>query len=101
MVFNYCPASNYLMVAIIAPGAIIKGHGKRGGARSIIAYKAASRTFFIFGYAKNERSNMTTEERKIAKTLAAELLSYSAEQLDKLVKDGKLMEVEYHAQKLN
>ena len=79
----------------------LKGHGKRGGARSIIAYKAASRTFFIFGYAKNERSNMTTEERKIAKTLAAELLSYSAEQLKKLVKDGKLMEVEFHAQKLN
>lgn len=71
----------------------MKGQGKRGGARSIIVYKAAKKAFFIFGYAKNERANMSPTERKAAKALASELLSYSTAQLDQLVTDGKLIEV--------
>ncbi len=73
----------------------LKGHGKRGGARSIIAYQVSDKAFFIFGYAKNEKEDMTNEERKVAKAFASELLAYSAEQLNKLVKDGILIEVSY------
>lgn len=73
----------------------LKGHGKRGGARNIIAYKTADKAFFIFGYAKNKKANMTIEEKKIVRTLANEMLSYSHEQLNKLVKDKKLIEVNY------
>lgn len=74
----------------------LKGHGKRGGARSIIAYKMEDKAFFIFGYAKNKKANMTIEEKKIVRTLANEMLSYSHEQLNKLVKDKKLIEVNYN-----
>lgn len=73
----------------------LEGHGKRGGARSIIAYKASEKAFFIFGFAKNEKENISVEELKIAKAFATELLSYADEQLDKLIKDGKLIEVTY------
>lgn len=73
----------------------LKGHGKRGGMRSIIAYRTSDKAFFIFGYAKNEKEDMTTEEKKIAKAFASELLAYSTEQLNKLVKGSKLIEVNY------
>ena len=71
----------------------LKGRGKRGGVRSIIAYKASEKAFFIFGYAKNEKDNITIEEKKIAKALAGELLAYSIEQLNKLVRKGVFFEV--------
>lgn len=71
----------------------LKGHGKRGGVRSIIAYRVSEKAFFIFGYAKNEKETMTAEEKKMTKAFASELLSYSNEQLSKLVKDGTLIEV--------
>lgn len=73
----------------------LKGHGKRGGVRSIIAYRASDKAFFIFGYAKNAKDNMSAEEKKIAKAFASELLAYSDEQLNTLFKNGKLIEVNY------
>lgn len=71
----------------------IHGRGKSSGIRSLIAFKASDRAFFIFGYAKNEKDNMTYDEEKIVKALAKELLGYSFIQLDKLLLEGKLMEV--------
>jgi len=73
----------------------LKGRGKRGGARSIIAYKASEKTFFIFGFAKNEKDNVSSKELKIVKSLARELLSYTDRELSELIKDGKLIEVKY------
>lgn len=73
----------------------LEGRGKRGGARTIVAYRIAGKAFFIFGYAKNEKSNLSDEETKTAKTFARELLSYTDAQLDKLVADGKLIEVKH------
>lgn len=55
----------------------LNGHGKRGGARSILAYRVAEKAFFIFGYAKNEKENISTEEKKIVKAFAKELLGQS------------------------
>lgn len=71
----------------------LKGRGKRGGVRSIIAYKTSEKAFFIFGYAKNEKDNITTEEKKIVKALAKEFLNYSTTQINKLITDGNLIEV--------
>jgi hypothetical protein len=73
----------------------LPGRGKRVGARTIIAYKMKEKAFFIFGYAKNERATISMEEKKMAKTLANELFSYSAEQLNNLVAEGKLIEVNH------
>ncbi|RDI41106.1 type II toxin-antitoxin system RelE/ParE family toxin [Aquicella lusitana] len=73
----------------------LPGRGKRGGSRSILAYQAKEKAFFIFGFAKNEKATISDEELKIAKVFAKELLQYSNEQLNKLIKDGKLYEVKY------
>lgn len=67
--------------------------GKRG-ARGIIAFKSSNRACFIFGYTKNDRVNISREEKMIAKEFAKELFSYTEEQLNQLVKTGKLIEVE-------
>lgn len=73
----------------------LPGRGKRGGSRSILAYQVKEKAFFIFGFAKNEKATISNEELKIAKVFAKELLQYSNEQLDKLVKNDKLYEVKY------
>lgn len=71
----------------------ITGKGKSGGTRSILAYKSSDKAFFIFGYAKNVKANISDEDLKLAKDLAKELLNYTMERLDDLVKKGKLYEV--------
>ena len=73
----------------------LMGRGKSGGARSIIAYQIRRKTFFIFGFAKNEKENISTEELKIAKAFATELLNYNDQQLGTLLTEGKLIEVKY------
>lgn len=71
----------------------LQGQGKRGGARSIIAYKVEDKAFFIYGYSKNEKANISPEEKKLLKALAKEMLSYSTGQLTQLLKTKKLFEV--------
>ena len=72
----------------------IKGRGKRGGARTVLAYKIGEKAFFIYGFAKNSRANISTKELKGLKLYAATLLGYSDRELDKAVKNGALIEVE-------
>ena len=44
-----------------------EGAGRRGGFRTIVAYRAGSRAVFIFGFAKNVRDNITAaDERDLA-----------------------------------
>ncbi len=73
----------------------LQGRGKRGGARSILAYQATERAFFIFGFAKNEKEIINDDDLNVAKMFAKELLKYSNAQLDKLINDQKLHEVKY------
>ena len=48
----------------------LKGKGKSGGIRTIIAFKKEDKAFFIYGFAKNEKANInptfrTTDHKKI------------------------------------
>ncbi len=72
------------------------GRGKRGGARTVLAYATAEKAFFIFGYAKNVKENLSGEELKAAKLLANEMLHYSELKLKILLKENKLIEVKHH-----
>lgn len=71
-----------------------KGHGKRGSTRTILVYQSSTNAFFIFGYSKNEKDNISDDELKQTKEFAKELLGYSETQLNTLVKAGKLIEVD-------
>lgn len=40
----------------------IEGRGKRGGVRTLLAYQSGSKAFFIYGFAKNAKSNIKADE---------------------------------------
>lgn len=49
---------------------------------------------FVFGFAKNERSNVSDKELETLKRLASQLLGYDARELREALSTGKLYEVE-------
>lgn len=71
----------------------VEGKGKSGGVRTLLAYRFEERAFFIYGFAKNARSNIHSNEEKALKRYAAELMAYSDNQLKLAVKSGALIEV--------
>lgn len=72
----------------------LAGRGKSGGARTLIAYLAGERAFFVYGFAKNTRANIKPKELEALKAYAAILLGYSEGDLDNAVKNSALNEVE-------
>jgi len=72
----------------------LPGRGKRGSTRTLVAFKQGDKAFFIYGFAKNQRSNVSDKELKALKLLAKELLNYPAETLAKAMKAGELIEIE-------
>jgi hypothetical protein len=71
----------------------LPGRGKRGGSRTLVVYQQADKAFFVYGFAKNERANISEKELKALKLLATELLSYTKPSLTKAIKAGELIEV--------
>ena len=53
------------------------GHGKSGGFRTLIVFRAGARAFFVHGFAKNEKGNIGQDELTALRKLASELLSYN------------------------
>jgi len=41
------------------------GQGRSGGFRTLIAFKAAERSVFLFGFAKNDQDNIDADELKV------------------------------------
>ena len=70
------------------------GRGKRGSSRTLVAFKHGDKAFFIYGFAKNERANISSKELQVLKLLAKELLNYSAKALVKATQAGELIEIE-------
>lgn len=76
-----------------------KGRGKSGSTRIIVAFKKSSHCFFIYGFEKNERDNITLNEKQTFKIVAKELLSFEEKDLNKRIGEGKLLEVNNEEQK--
>ncbi|MGL5038492.1 MAG: type II toxin-antitoxin system RelE/ParE family toxin [Aeromonas sp.] len=70
-----------------------QGQGKSGSYRTLIAFRTADRAFYMFGFAKNERDNITKEETLALRKLAKALFGLTAPELDKAVKDRRLFEI--------
>lgn len=70
-----------------------KGNGKRNSYRTIVAFRKEHRTIFIYGFAKNQRDNINTQEREALKKLADGLLSASETKIEEMIKSGNLYEV--------
>jgi hypothetical protein len=70
-----------------------KGGGKSGGFRTIILFRVGARSFFVHGFAKNEKDNIDDDELAAFKLLAAQMQSYSDAALAKAIENGTLTEV--------
>ena len=71
----------------------LPGRGKRGGSRTLVVYQQANKVFFVYGFAKNERANISAKQLKALKLLATQLLGYTSPALVKAINAGELIEV--------
>ena len=72
-----------------------KGRGKSGSARTIVAFKKGNNCYFVFGFEKSDKDNISKNEEKALKLIAKTLLSYSNKEIDFRVEEGSLIEVDY------
>ena len=69
------------------------GTGKRGGYRTLIAFRSQDKAIFIYGFAKNVKPNVTWKEKCLVKELANYYLGLTQAQLSQLLKKQRLIEV--------
>jgi hypothetical protein len=71
----------------------LAGRGKRGGVRTLLAFREGDKAFFMYGFAKNQRENIRAEELKALKLMAKELLGYSPAKLARALLARELVEI--------
>lgn len=71
----------------------LAGRGKRGGARTLVATNKGSRWFFVFGFEKNDKANISDQELEALQDLAQDLLARTGTQLDLAVQANALEEI--------
>ncbi len=70
-----------------------KGRGKSGSTRTIVAFKKGKNCYFIFGFEKNMKDNISTNEERALKIFAKSLFAYSDKEIAGLLDSGSLLEV--------
>ena len=69
------------------------GGGKSGGYRTIILYRKGDRAFFVYGFPKSERENISPSELREFKKLAEVMLDMTSKQIEDQVTAGHLQKV--------
>jgi hypothetical protein len=69
------------------------GRGKSGSARTLVATQKAQRWFFVFGFEKSERDNITVAELEAVQHVAADLLRLTEQQLDAQLASAAMTEI--------
>jgi len=69
------------------------GEGKLGGYRVIVLFRSGERTFYVYGFAKSDRGNISEKELRKFKKLAKKYFLMTTEQLEEMIKDGQLIEL--------
>nr|WP_234819447.1 type II toxin-antitoxin system RelE/ParE family toxin [Rhodopseudomonas palustris] len=70
-----------------------KGGGKSGGFRTIIVCKMGAHSFFVQGFAKNQKANVSSKELEALKKLATVLLALDVGALETAIAAGEISEV--------
>jgi len=71
----------------------IGNRGKSRGARTIVATKLSDHWFFIFAFAKNERTNISDLELTNFQKIAEVLLNLANDEISKLIQEKTLIEI--------
>jgi hypothetical protein len=69
------------------------GEGKSGGHRVIVYFRNEFRTFFSYGFSKNDKGNISRKELKGFKEDAKRQLSFTEEQIRIALQKGTLIEI--------
>ena len=71
----------------------LPGKGKSGSSRTIVAHRKKSHWFFVYGFEKNDRANITDREKTALQKMAADFFAYTEAALDALVTGKNLLEI--------
>ena len=69
------------------------GEEKSGGYRVIVFFRSEERTFFMYGFAKSDKDNISRKEVVKLKKQAGSLLSMTNVQIESALKEGVLKEI--------
>jgi len=75
------------------------GGGRSSGFRMVLAFRAAERSVFLYGFAKNERENIGDRELADLKKLASKYLSLSGAQVEAALSEAELKELSCDGEK--
>lgn len=67
--------------------------GKSGGYRTLVSARIGSRYVFLHGFPKNDKANITQDEKKALQFAGKAFLQLSGETLSKALQSGVLLEV--------
>ena len=72
-----------------------KAHsGKSSGFRTIMVYQKNNKAIFLYGFEKNERSNIDNSELQYFKKFGNDLLNMNEEQVEQFIKQKILFNIE-------
>jgi hypothetical protein len=74
------------------------GRGKSRSWRVIVAWKQGERLFFLHGFAKKDKDNITKKEKAALTLLGEQYMRYDDATLAAIVADGDLLEIGCHEQ---
>ena len=69
------------------------GQGRRGGYRTLMAFRAGAATVFLYGFAKSERDNIGPDELDFWRRVAAAFLATDEARFKALIAAQDIMEV--------
>jgi hypothetical protein len=69
------------------------GEGRSGGYRVVLCFQAGNTAFFVYGFSKAGKANITAGEKKELKKLAKILFAIPADKLEAMLQHGDLDEI--------
>lgn len=75
----------------------LPGRGKSGSTRTLLATRFVGTLYFLFGFEKKDRDNITQRELGIYQSLASTLVVLGNDQIEAALKANELMEVQHES----
>ncbi|ARN74696.1 type II toxin-antitoxin system RelE/ParE family toxin [Oceanicoccus sagamiensis] len=72
-----------------------RGRGKSVSVRTLLALRVNDRAFFLYGFEKNERDNISSKEKLAYKILSKSIVAFTEQEIEQRLLEGSLLEVEY------
>lgn len=70
-----------------------EGQGRSKGHRVIVAFISRKRSFFLHGFSKNDKGNLSEDELEMMKRLASHWLHFNEKKIRIAIKEDELTEV--------